>query len=133
MKTSKFAFEIYWPLKNYEIMKFSHVMELQERIFTTVKVVIIQHRPQLEVWHESRARSWSDTQIRILVLDLFVFTLKFLAYKKRQKHEKNNVFKKNFFAHKKLKKLPSKVAHNSTRPRVFSPASIWLCGTETVL
>ena len=26
-----------------------------------------------------------------------------------------------------------KVAHNPTTPRVFSPASVWLCGTETVL
>ena len=31
-----------------------------------------------------------------------------------------------------MKKLPSKVAHNPTRLRVFSTASIWLCGTETV-
>ena len=37
------------------------------------------------------------------------------------------------FAPQNIKKLPSKVAHNPTRPRVFSPASIWLCGTETVL
>ena len=41
-------------------------------------------------------------------------------------------YKKNF-APQNIKKLPSKVAHNPTRPRVFSPASIWLCGTETVL
>ena len=34
-------------------------------------------------------------------------------------------FKKNldFFAPQNIKKLPSKVAHNSTRPPVFSPAS----------
>ena len=29
---------------------------------------------------------------------------------------------------KHKKKLSLKVAHNPTRPRVFSPASIWLCG-----
>ena len=75
----------------------------------------------------------------MLVPDLYVFTLKFLAYKKRLKHEKKNFqkekknylssmqlfssdatmfSKKNFFfAHKKLKKPPSKVAHN--RPQTF--------------
>ena len=31
-----------------------------------------------------------------------------------------------------IKEQLSKVAHNPTRPKVFSPASIWLCGTETV-
>ena len=37
------------------------------------------------------------------------------------------------FAPKKQKKNPaSKVAHNPTTPRVLTPASIWLCGTETV-
>ena len=40
--------------------------------------------------------------------------------------------KKKFFAPQNIEKWPSKVAHNPTRPRVFSPASIWLCGTETV-
>ena len=40
---------------------------------------------------------------------------------------------KHFFAPPKHKKLPSKVAHNPTRLIVFRPASIWLCGTETVL
>ena len=38
-----------------------------------------------------------------------------------------------FFAPQNIEKLPSKkVAHNPTRPRVLTPASIWLCGTETV-
>ena len=41
--------------------------------------------------------------------------------------------KKKKFAPQNIKKLPSKVAHNPTRPPVFSPASIWLCRTETVL
>jgi len=40
--------------------------------------------------------------------------------------------KKKKFASQNIEKWPSKVAHNPTRPRVFSPASIWLCGTETV-
>ena len=31
-----------------------------------------------------------------------------------------------------MKKPASKVAYNPTRPRVLTPASIWLCGTETV-
>ena len=42
-------------------------------------------------------------------------------------------FKKlRFFCPPKHRKTALKVAHNPTRPRVFSPASIWLCGTETV-
>ena len=36
------------------------------------------------------------------------------------------------FAPQNIKKPASKVAHNPTRPRVLTPASIWLCGTETV-
>ena len=32
---------------------------------------------------------------------------------------------KNFFAPQNLEKLPSKVAHNPTRPPVFSPASFF--------
>ena len=73
----------------------------------------------------------------MLVPDLYVYTLKFLAYKKRLKNEKKkkfppnniffltffyatfqcgryNVFKQllfYFFAHKKLKKSPQKVAY----------------------
>ena len=42
-------------------------------------------------------------------------------------------FFKFFFATQNIKKPASKVAQNPTRPRVFNPASIWLCGTETVL
>ena len=38
-----------------------------------------------------------------------------------------------FFAPQNIEKLSSKIAHNPTRPPVFSPAIIWLCGTETVL
>ena len=44
-------------------------------------------------------------------------------------------FKKEFeniFAPQNIKKPASKVAHNPTRPRVLTPASIWLCLTETV-
>ena len=42
-------------------------------------------------------------------------------------------FKKlRFFCPPKHRKTALKVAHNPTRPRVFSPVSIWLCGTETV-
>ena len=43
-------------------------------------------------------------------------------------------FKKEFeniFAPQNIKKPASKVAHNPTRPRVLTSASIWLCGTET--
>ena len=46
-----------------------------------------------------------------------------------------NIFKKIskfFFVPQIIKKPASKVAHNPTRPRVLTPASIWLCGTETV-
>ena len=46
------------------------------------------------------------------------------------------IFKTKFlkkFAPQNIKKLASKVAHNPTRPRVLTPASFWLCGTETVL
>ena len=39
---------------------------------------------------------------------------------------------KKIFAPQNIKKPASKVAHNPTRPRVLTPASIWLCGTETV-
>ena len=39
---------------------------------------------------------------------------------------------KKFFAPQDIKNPASKVAHNATRPRVLTPASIWLCGTETV-
>ena len=60
---------------------------------------------------------------QMLVPDLYVYTLKFLAYKKKKKKKKNqgrryNVFKKKLFcfAHKKLKKPPSKVAHNRPKP-----------------
>ena len=34
-----------------------------------------------------------------------------------------NIKKKNIFVPQNIKKLPSKFAHNPTRPRVFSPAS----------
>ena len=67
------------------------------------------------------------------------YTLKLLAYKKRQKHEKkitlfpmqlfnvvNTMFlRKNFFlAHKNLKKTPSKAANNQPKPFISqsSPA-----------
>jgi hypothetical protein len=36
---------------------------------------------------------------------------------------------KTFFAPQNIKKPASKVAHNPTRPRLLTPASIWLCGT----
>ena len=35
---------------------------------------------------------------------------------------------KKIFAPQNIKKTASKVAHNPTRPRVFSPANIWHCG-----
>ena len=41
------------------------------------------------------------------------------------------IFLKNLIAPQNIKKPASKVAHNPTRPRVLTPASIWLCGTET--
>ena len=34
-------------------------------------------------------------------------------------------FFKNFFAPQNIEKLPKKVAHNPTRPPVFSPASFF--------
>ena len=37
-----------------------------------------------------------------------------------------------FLCPPKHKKPASKVAHNPTRPKVLTPTSIWLCGTETV-
>ena len=39
----------------------------------------------------------------------------------------------DFFCPPKHIKTALKIAHNPTRPRVFSPVSICLCGTETVL
>ena len=39
---------------------------------------------------------------------------------------------KKFFCPPKHKKPASKVAHNPTRQRVLTLASIWLCGIETV-
>ena len=36
------------------------------------------------------------------------------------------------FCEQNIRKLASKVVHNPTRPRFLTPASIWLCGTETV-
>ena len=35
------------------------------------------------------------------------------------------IFLKKFFATQNIEKLPSKVAHNPTRPPVFSPASFF--------
>ena len=40
--------------------------------------------------------------------------------------------KKKILSPQNMKKPASKVAHNPTRPRVLTPASICLCGTETV-
>ena len=50
--------------------------------------------------------------------DLYVLTVGFLALKKTGFSEKKILPKKKkfFFAHKKLKKPPSKVAHNRPRP-----------------
>ena len=45
------------------------------------------------------------------------------------------IFSKNlkkFFAPQIIEILLQKVAHNPTRPSVFSPASFWLCGNEAV-
>ena len=81
------------------------------------------------------------------VPDLYVLTVAFLALKNGFSEKKNfppkkfffwpffnatfqcgryNVFKKIlnfFFATQNIEKLPKKVAHNPTRPPVFSPAS----------
>ena len=40
-------------------------------------------------------------------------------------------WKKNF-APQNIKKLPSKVAHNPTRPRVFKSSKFLLCATEVL-
>ena len=59
--------------------------------------------------------------IKVILCNFLVQTLKYIF------------LKNHFFAPQNIKKLPSKVAHNPTRPRDFNPASIWLSGTETVL
>ena len=60
---------------------------------------------------------------KIIKAILCNFSMGLLKYLKKKKN----------FAPQNIKKLPSKVAQNPTRPKVFNPASIWLCGTETVL
>jgi hypothetical protein len=39
----------------------------------------------------------------------------------------------SFFAPQNIEKLPSKVAHNPTRPPSFQSSKFLLCETETVL
>ena len=51
----------------------------------------------------------------------------------RQLFSADSTILKKKICHPKHKNPASKVANNPTRPRVLTPASIWLCGTETVL
>ena len=96
-------------------------------IQTPVLYTVSLLSPSVYYTHDFRPKIVSDSLFKVHNYFLKIFKNFFLTlFYATFKCGRYNVFKKilkNFFAPQNIEKLPKKVAHNPTRPPVFSPAS----------